>query len=167
MHRVPSQKPNSGSPQQIWKPSVPPQQVASDPQQVSSQHLPTGGGQQLTPPQHRPPASQHALPQQLPEQQSPFEEQGPPTGCRVHSHNPVCSSQVRLLGQFPHVPPLPQPSAPHALPAQLGAQQSPNWVHWLAGASQQLSPQQPTALSGHVVLSQKRGGPAQTRTAKS
>jgi hypothetical protein len=68
------------------KPSVPPQHVSVGKQQENPQHLVSGCGQQASPPQHEPPASQHDPPQQLPEQQSPFVEQEPPTGCRVHSH---------------------------------------------------------------------------------
>ena len=41
--------------------------------------------------------------------------------------------QVWPTGQVPQVPPLPQPSSPHARPAQFGAQHSPAGLHWLAG----------------------------------
>lgn len=84
-HWEPVQKPKSGSRQHSPNPSDPPQHVAFGSQHVNPQHLVFGGGQQA-PEQQEPPASQHEPPQQLPEQQSPFAEHDPPSGCNVQTH---------------------------------------------------------------------------------
>ena len=127
-HWNPLQKPKNGSSQQMspfW-----PQQVEPGGQHSSLQHWVLGAGQQ-SPKQQDAPAAQHVSAQQLFEQQSPFAEQGPPTGCNEQTHRPS-TVHVSPTPHVPQVPPLPQPSGPHSLPVQLGAQHSPPGLHWLA-----------------------------------
>jgi hypothetical protein len=79
------------------------------------------------------------------------------------SHCPVVVLQVLPERQAPQVPALPQPSGPHCLPAQFGAQQSPAGLHWLAGSEQQPSnAQHPVVPSGQVAPPHWFGGFVQT-----
>ena len=55
--------------------------------------------------------------------------------------------QISPSGQVPQVPPRPQPSGPHALPAQFGTQHRSARLHVVALAAQQTPLQQRVAQS--------------------
>lgn len=99
--------------------------------------------------------------------QEPLEAQQPEgqvvalqTGCPMHC--PVWALQVWPFWQVPQAPLFPQPSDPHCLPVQFGAQHSPAGLHWLAGAVQQTPEQQPVAPAGQFVPPHWLGALVQT-----
>jgi hypothetical protein len=153
---------------QTWPKSVGPQVPQLPPQPSGPQCLPVQSGvhaahcwfrqtspapqdAQLAPPS--PQASFEVPGRQVPGSPGPLEQQPFGQLCRVQRHWPVSSSQLWPLGHVPQPSALPQPSGPHARPAQLGVQQSPSGLHAVALPWQQSPSQQcPDALAPHSSL---------------